>query len=287
MLDKPVGVGLQIERYCCWLCLYLVFCQSRPLSKFCILINICFLIEGTHWTNEILSMLLTGKAEYTSDSKMGGMMEALPDLHMLERLRSPRILNTHLPYKWFPRSLVNNGGKIIHTLRNPKDAYLSYFYHTSSGLELGRNTKGMSWSQFFDTCVIGKNITMGTWFDYTKEIYEAKRNNKNIHTDPEEEIKELAKFLNVDFSDSFIKEIAFKCEFQNLKKAEIVKEFPPELMEMAAQRMKSDPGFQIPTIYRKGIVGDWKNHFTEEQNKQFDALFKEEMRGTDIDVIFS
>jgi hypothetical protein len=31
---------------------------------------------------------------------------------------------------------------------------------------------------------------------------------------------------------------------------------------------------------RKGIVGDWRNHFTAEQNRRFDAVWDEKMRHT-------
>jgi len=31
------------------------------------------------------------------------------------------------------------------------------------------------------------------------------------------------------------------------------------------------------THLRKGIVGDWRNYFTEEQNKRFDDLYSQKM----------
>ena len=35
-------------------------------------------------------------------------------------------------------------------------------------------------------------------------------------------------------------------------------------------------------FFRKGIVGDWKNYFTEENNKKWDDWIAENLKGTDI-----
>jgi hypothetical protein len=42
----------------------------------------------------------------------------------------------------------------------------------------------------------------------------------------------------------------------------------------------------VPTHFRKGIVGDWRNHFSTEQNERFDALYLEKMSGTSLQFDF-
>ena len=37
---------------------------------------------------------------------------------------------------------------------------------------------------------------------------------------------------------------------------------------------------------RKGIVGDWKNYFTEDQNKRLNDEFARRMAGTGLDFEF-
>lgn len=39
-------------------------------------------------------------------------------------------------------------------------------------------------------------------------------------------------------------------------------------------------------VIRKGQVGDWRNYFTEEQNKQFDSLYAEKMAGSGLQFEF-
>ena len=36
------------------------------------------------------------------------------------------------------------------------------------------------------------------------------------------------------------------------------------------------------SLYRKGIIGDWKNHFTAEQARRFEAIIESKMKGCPI-----
>ena len=35
--------------------------------------------------------------------------------------------------------------------------------------------------------------------------------------------------------------------------------------------------------FRKGVVGDWRGHFTPDQNVKFDAVYAEKMKGSGLD----
>ena len=35
-----------------------------------------------------------------------------------------------------------------------------------------------------------------------------------------------------------------------------------------------------PTFIRKGVVGDWKGHFSQELNEEFDAWLERELEGS-------
>lgn len=85
--------------------------------------------SGTHWIWEVVCMLIKGSTEYMKEVKEFLFLEAIPDLGAIESLRSPRPLNTHLPYRWMPKQHIENGGKIIHVIRNPKDVAVSMYYH--------------------------------------------------------------------------------------------------------------------------------------------------------------
>ena len=75
-------------------------------------------------------------------------------------------------------------------------------------------------------------------------------------------------------------------------------EFPAEKLQKITEMstfdyMKNSPMANSPMIkmmlkegfdfYRKGVVGDWKNHFSQEQASRLDALYESKMAGTGLD----
>ena len=115
---------------------------------------------GTHWTKEIIHMLLNGTADYRGESTLDTLEQRI-DLAELdtEESDSPRILNTHFPYRWLPRNHVKNGGKIVYTMRNPKDTYVSLYHFLKFYEEIGTNIPDMTWEQFFNNLVVSEGTS--------------------------------------------------------------------------------------------------------------------------------
>lgn len=74
-------------------------------------------------------MLLRGATTFVKEGKGFQFLEALDDLNVVNTMTSPRTLNTHLSYRWLPRKHLENDGKIVHVVRNPKDVAVSMFLH--------------------------------------------------------------------------------------------------------------------------------------------------------------
>ncbi|XP_048730851.2 sulfotransferase 1B1-like [Ostrea edulis] len=242
--------------------------------------------SGTHWVWEIACMLLKNKAEYTKETKEFLFLEAIPDISLVDNIPSPRPLNTHVPYRWLPKQHIENGGKIIHVLRNPKDVAVSMYHHFDNTKEFGEVP---DFKTFYEAQYLGPVKPFGGWFAYEKEFEEAEANDtrgtiftvhyESMKKNPIEETKRLAKFLDVDVNDEIIAEIAEKCSFRKLKEANATVKDHSRLSKLHPNAREI-----MMKMYRKGEIGDWKNHFTVAMNEQFDAKFKEEMKDSKIQV---
>ncbi|CAC5414464.1 SULT1 [Mytilus coruscus] len=232
--------------------------------------------SGTHWTYEIVNMLLRNTTELDKNSKIQAMLEAVDDLSVLDSVPSPRIMDTHCLFKYIPKQHRENKGKIVHMIRNPKDVCVSYYYHCLKDVFI--NFDG-TWEEFLELFMSGK-LPYGTWYNYELEIERAARDfpgmiftcyYEDMKQEPVREIKKLADFLGIACSNDTLEKIAKKTSFENMQKNKF------DFTEIVDGK-----GF----IYRKGEIGDWKNHFTVKQNEKFDAQFKEEMKDSRYKITF-
>ena len=78
----------------------------------------------------------------------------------------------------------------------------------------------------------------------------------------------IGNFLNKPLSDDLISRIAEQCTFSGMK--------------------KNAASYSIPTadgetsLLRKGVVGDWKNHFTPELNERFEKEVVAKLEGSGL-----
>ncbi|XP_068183839.1 amine sulfotransferase-like isoform X2 [Antennarius striatus] len=181
----------------------------------------------------------------------------------------PRTFNSHLPPDMLPHGVKDKQVKVVYVWRNPKDVLVSMYYFASSHALLETPE---SFDVFFQQFLDG-DVIMGSWFDHLKDYCEA-QDQLNIHfvqyenmlKDLRQEVVKLCAFLGADLTDEVIDHVVEKSTFRN---------------------MKTDPKANYKDIFethyytkptmRKGIAGDWKNHFTVAQNEHFDKVFKEKM----------
>ncbi|XP_046574257.1 sulfotransferase 1C2-like [Haliotis rubra] len=85
---------------------------------------------GTHWTWEILNMIVAGKAEYAKHWQNSAWLEYRTE-EELEELASPRIFHTHLRPRQMPMLLWKRGCKVVYVERNIKDCAVSSYSQVS------------------------------------------------------------------------------------------------------------------------------------------------------------
>ena len=92
--------------------------------------------------------------------------------------------------------------------------------------------------------------------------------------DLESAVSKVAMFLGYELAPSILSDIVHQTMFGTMKnnpKANFT--FGDHLN----YRSNGSPPFM-----RKGVIGDWKSMFSDEESKQMDVLVAEKMAGTDI-----
>ncbi|XP_068453674.1 cytosolic sulfotransferase 3-like [Clinocottus analis] len=242
---------------------------------------------GTTWVCYMLDLLYFGQTcpeRQTStplDDRVPFLEIAKPNLptgkELADRLpTTPRLIKTHLPLQFVPKSFWEQNVRIVNVLRNAKDTAVSYYHFC-------RMNKGMpdpgDWSTFLQNFMEGK-VVYGSWHDHVNGWWEKKETYPKIHPmfyedliqDTGREIDKLCSFLGLSRSDEEKKRVMEAVQFDNMKKNEMANPKTPAM------------DFKISPFMRKGKVGDWKNHFSVAQSEQFDEDYKKKM--TDVTLQF-
>ncbi|KAK7487793.1 hypothetical protein BaRGS_00020934 [Batillaria attramentaria] len=225
---------------------------------------------GTHWLWEVLYMLLAGKAEYEPRAKEHLMME-FTTLDKMDAEPSPRVFNTHLPFSMLPvKQMEEKRVKVVHMYRNPKDTVVSAWFHYKQlpprqGVPLYSE---LTLSQFVQHSV-RNTFTYGTWTDHLRQVQTFTREHPDMPVfslsfeenkrNPVDCVRRLAWYLEVDVTDKLCQDIAHACSFHNMQTVGDKKTLPRDTAITLDAKM-----------YRKGEVGDWKNHLTVADSELID-----------------
>jgi len=219
---------------------------------------------GCHWTWEVLKMIQSRCATLSEQGKVQCFMEMV-GLDIVDKVPSPRVLNTHVWYDRLPRQLITDKkAKIVLTVRNSKDTAVSFYKHATNTMEYSGTFKA-----FFELYMAGQ-IGYGGYADYYNSWYEAMRENpdqpifianfENMKEDLPREIRAMAKFLGVELNEDLVLDIAKAAGFDNMKKS-----YDKTVSQV---------------LLRKGQVGDWKNWLTVSQSERVDDVIDSALRHT-------
>ncbi|GFO22778.1 sulfotransferase [Plakobranchus ocellatus] len=236
---------------------------------------------GTTWMQEIVWLLLND-ADFAGAAASPVYMrspflefkdDVLKEvgLDIAEAMPSPRVIKTHLPLKLMPKQLFEKKPKVIVLFRNPKDVCCSYYNFYRSSSSFG-DFQG-EWPQFLDMFMEG-HVDHGSWFDFTKSWWPLNGSDnfrfvfyEDLKMNLLEEVKKLALFLGkTDLSPEMLTKISDHCSFESMKTNPMTNHEDVYSIDSS-----------VSPLLRKGTVGDWKNHFTVQQNEDFDREYKEKM----------
>ena len=96
--------------------------------------------------------------------------------------------------------------------------------------------------------------------------------NYHLFQDLPSHVRMIADFLNKPLPDELINRISEQCSFREMTKNRASYNFTEK---------KDSKG-----ILRKGVVGDWKNYFTPEQNDRFEKEVLKKLKGSELEFDF-
>ncbi|KAK3706210.1 hypothetical protein RRG08_038473 [Elysia crispata] len=231
---------------------------------------------GTHWVSEMLNMLLSGTTDYVTRPKEFEMLELIEDATALDQLDSPRVLNSHLYIAHLPEQLVEKKVKLVHLIRHPKDCAVSLYHHWKQ-----RASEKFTFDNFIKGYITEGYTDRSHQLDYLRQMAQFEDANpdhpimhihyEDLKRDPVSMLEALSQFVGIQTSRKFCEEVTSACSFDKMKQADKTRELPQHLNKVFSKGLK---------IYRKGVVGDWKNMFTVAQSEMFDQfLARQEEKG--------
>ncbi|XP_029417638.1 estrogen sulfotransferase, testis isoform-like isoform X2 [Nannospalax galili] len=197
-------------------------------------------------------------------------------VRQLKEMESPRIVKTHLPSKLLPASFWEKNCKMIYLCRNAKDVAVSYYYFF---LMIPSYPKPGSFSEFVEKFMQGQ-VPYGSWYDHVKSWWEKSKNPRvlfifyeDMIEDIRKEVIKLIEFLERKPSEELVNKIIQHTSFQEMKNNPSTNytTLPEEIMS-----------HKVSSFMRKGITGDWKNHFTVALNEKFDMHYEQQMKDSTL-----
>jgi hypothetical protein len=215
--------------------------------------------SGTTWLSFMLSDLIwsAGDRQEITDPRF---MPGVGQQHLGE-CRLPNggwLLRTHERYRPVCQ-------KAIYVVRDGRDVAASMYFHVkrATGMEA-------EFSEFLQSYLTGYFTGPGSWHDHVFGWLDSPcfaRGDgllvryEDMKENVERELRRCAEFLQIETTPERIQRAAKAGSFETMQKTE-------QRSQLISHREK---GETIPFV-RKGITGDWQNHFSEHDLKRFEAV---------------
>ena len=236
-------------------------------------------VVGKIWTEMAVvdGLLEQGEEEDEEASTKKACMgedKARMTLSQFNSLPEPRVLKTHAPPSLFLDS-TQKVAKVLYVTRNPFDACVSCYYHPKVGVSPA--SCGMDFDAFCKLWLSSK-VEFGGWIDHTKGWREEYLNSlpsnsmlwisyEELVNQPVESVTKIANFIGVDITTdtSLVARVVEGSRFDNVKKA------AQSILEAGAEG-------HIDHL-RKGQIGDWRSHFSDELFVEFENEIRQGLNG--------
>ena len=232
---------------------------------------------GTTWMQQIVKLIANNGVETLVNVDVCVPWMELMSLTEIESMSSPRFFKTHLPYQLMAGGgdPANTNAKYIYVLRNPKDvAVSSYNFYEKVFL----NFLSITWESYLDAFLEG-DVSFGAFYSHYLGWWLHKDASNILFLSYEQMKRDLSSvvtrvssFLGYNLTDEVIQTIVKQSHFDNMKN------------NSSANKEYINPYTPGKTPFmRKGVIGDWRNVFTEEQSAKMDAVITDKLRASGLE----
>ena len=234
--------------------------------------------SGTSWMQQIVRLIRNNGVQddiVLSDAVPYPESHAIyPDVDV-EKMARPRAFKSHMPYDLCPCGPPNTTPcKYIYIMRNPKDVAVSQYFFNKRVPYHPDEDWGTFWKKFIEG-----EVYYGNYFDHLLSWW-PHRDDKNVLFIKYEDMKkdlpaavsQVASFIGADISSDVIGKIADMTSFDKMKSDNTA-----NYSWYDQYKRKGAPDY-----LRRGIVGDWKNHLSQEQSAEMDAICAQRLGGTGL-----
>ncbi|KAM6225610.1 LOW QUALITY PROTEIN: sulfotransferase 2B1-like [Spheniscus humboldti] len=239
--------------------------------------NVTYPKSGTMWMTKIRSLICSHSCPIWSTILNSDRMPWFSTGLGLESALSyplPHLLTCYLPRHIFPKSFSHSSTRVIYILQDPRDVVISYYYFSKVCNSYEVPT---SFKQFLRDFLNGK-LPRGSWFKHVQGWMEMKDTEnfffityEELKQDLHSSVRRLCRFLGQDLDDdavsSVVQNASFMAMWENPMCSSIL--LPADIMDQTKGQ-----------FLRKGICGDWDNHFTVAET--FDRIYRDRMQGLSV-----
>ncbi|GLJ28255.1 hypothetical protein SUGI_0555220 [Cryptomeria japonica] len=210
---------------------------------------------GTTWLKAIVASIMSESKSHVLKEKgvhdlvynieRSYISRSMPNANtstIIAEMPSPRLLSTHLPYSALPPQITSLGCRMIYIARNPKDTFVSHWKYLPA-LQAVFNTE--------TTAPVSKEVFFDSFCN-------------DMKADSLSHVKKISDFLGQSsLTEEDIRYIDSQCSFQSLSTLDVNKN---------GKTTYKNANVNNRSFYRKGEVGDWKNHFTPEMSSRINLV---------------
>ncbi|WVZ87202.1 hypothetical protein U9M48_033881 [Paspalum notatum var. saurae] len=217
---------------------------------------------------------------------------------------APRLLGTHLPYSLLPkraRAADGGGCRIVYISRDPKDTLVS-LWHFGPAVTKSADGEGstqrqppsaaaaaaLEFEEAFELYCQGQ-CGLGPQWEHVREYWEASKRSpgtvlflryEEMLQDPAGNLKKLAEFMGCPFTAAeedagVVRAILELCSLDTQRNLSVNRTGAFKPYARGRSVMVENRFF-----FRKGAVGDWRNHMTPEMAARLDGVVEEALKGS-------